>query len=109
MGRETPELLAETMFSKIEIAILRDFAIERRVELPPEDGAAAPPMSLGGAILLIARLGGYLNRKNDAPPGHQVIWEGYTRLATVAQAMERAVKIGDKNNLYSIISSVQSD
>ena len=109
MGRETPELLAETMFSKIEIAILRDFAIERRIEPPPGDGAAAPPMSLGGAILLIARLGGYLNRKSDAPPGHQVIWEGYARLAAVAQAMERAVKIGDKNNLYSIISPVKSD
>ena len=109
MGRATPELLAETMFSKIEIAILRDFAIERRIEPPPGDGAAAPPMSLGGAILLIARLGGYLNRKSDAPPGHQVIWEGYTRLAAVAQAMERAVKIGDKNNLYSIISSVKAD
>ena len=109
MGRETPELLAETMFSKIEIAILRDFAIERRIEPPPGDGAAAPPMSLGGAILLIARLGGYLNRKSDAPPGHQVIWEGYTPPAAVAQAMERAVKIGDKNNLYSIISSVKAD
>ena len=28
----------------------------------------------------VARLGGYLNRKNDGPPGHQVVWEGYARM-----------------------------
>ncbi|WP_084590852.1 IS4 family transposase [Desulfonatronovibrio magnus] len=35
------------------------------------------PYELGEAVRLVARLGGYLGRKNDLPPGHQVIWEGY--------------------------------
>ncbi len=120
LGRETAELLAKTMFSKVEIAVLCDFAIERGIALPstavqPGDraptavakGREVPPLSLGCAILLIARLGGYLNRKHDAPPGHQVIWEGYTRLAVATQAMERLIKNGEESPLYNWIRSVE--
>ena len=39
-----------------------------------------PPESLGEAVRLVARIGGYLGRKNDAPPGHQIIWQGYIAL-----------------------------
>ena len=28
----------------------------------------------------LARLGGHQNRKNDHPPGWQVLWEGWTEL-----------------------------
>jgi hypothetical protein len=42
-----------------------------------------PPLFLGDAVRLVAKLGGYLGRKNDPPPGHQIIWQGYT----VLQAM----------------------
>ena len=34
-------------------------------------------MLLGEAVILIAKIGGYLNRKNDPPPGHQILWHGY--------------------------------
>jgi hypothetical protein len=34
-------------------------------------------MLLGEAVTLIAKIGGYLNRKNDPPPGHQILWHGY--------------------------------
>ncbi len=36
-----------------------------------------PPENLGTAVKLVARMGGYLDRTNDPPPGHQVIWRGY--------------------------------
>ena len=29
---------------------------------------------------LVARIGGYLGRNNDPPPGHQLIWQGYAAL-----------------------------
>ena len=32
-----------------------------------------PPKDLGEAVILIAMIGGYLNRKNDPPPGHQIL------------------------------------
>lgn len=31
-------------------------------------------------LLVIAKLGGYLGRKNDWPPGNIVIWRGIRRL-----------------------------
>ena len=37
-----------------------------------------PPTLLGDAVLLVAAIGGYLGRKNDPPPGHQLLWLGYT-------------------------------
>jgi len=37
-------------------------------------------VTVGDAVNLVARLGGYLDRKNDLPPGHQVMWNGYAAL-----------------------------
>lgn len=43
------------------------------------------PPSLGQAILWIAKLGGYLARKNDRPPGATVLWRGFLALHESAQ------------------------
>ena len=69
LGRDTPELPADTLFTEIELAALEDFAQDRR-QLPPDN--------LGRAVLTLAMLGGYLNykRKQYAVPGHKVMWEG---------------------------------
>ena len=44
--------------------------------------------NLASAILLVARMGGYMNRKHDPPPGHTVVWRGYGRLQIRAVAYE---------------------
>ena len=36
-------------------------------------------LSVGDAIIVIAQLGGYLNRKCDVHPGFECMWKGYTR------------------------------
>lgn len=36
--------------------------------------------SLGLSITLLAKMGGYLGRKNDSPPGPKAIWKGITKL-----------------------------
>ena len=41
-------------------------------------------MLLGEAVRLVARIGGYLGRNNDPPPGHQLIWQGYAALQLMA-------------------------
>ena len=106
MGRHTPELAAEKMFSHSELAMLIDYAGELGLGLESQRQVAGIPdlaaVSLGEALLLVARLGGYLNRKHDAPPGHQVVWEGYMRMATGAQTMERIVKRGDESALHAL-------
>ena len=107
LGRETPELPATVMFSEAEIVVLRDFAAVRKIKGPAGDSDI--PLSLGSAVLLIACLGGYLNRKNDTPPGHQILWEGYTRLNIGAQTLERAKEVGEKSGVARYISAVIND
>jgi hypothetical protein len=71
LGRETPELPAELMFSDIELTVLGAFARTRRLPAPT---------TLGEAVRMVARLGGYLARTRDPPPGHQLMWYGYATL-----------------------------
>jgi len=71
LGRETPNLPAEVLFSDLQLQVLHAFARKRK--LPP-------PALLGDAVRLTARLGGYMGRTHDPPPGHQLMWKGYTRL-----------------------------
>ena len=40
----------------------------------------ATPLSLGEAVLWIAKLGGFLARKSDGEPGPQVLWRGFQHL-----------------------------
>lgn len=68
IGRETPELPAELLFSEIELRTLHAYAIKKKLK---------PPLLLGEAVRLVAKIGGYLGRKNDPPPGHQLLWHGY--------------------------------
>ena len=46
MGRETPELPAETLFSDIEIKALSDFASDRKLPQPGDLGRRGPPCGL---------------------------------------------------------------
>jgi len=39
-----------------------------------------PPTQLGDAVRIVALIGGYLGRKKDPPPGHQIMWQGYSHL-----------------------------
>lgn len=39
--------------------------------------------TLGAYLIKLARLGGYLARANDPPPGNMVIWRGLSRLADI--------------------------
>jgi len=71
LGRETPGLPAEVLFSDVELQTLKAYAKKKRLN---------PPEFLGEAVRLVAKIGGYLGRKNDPPPGHQIIWQGYTAL-----------------------------
>jgi hypothetical protein len=69
LGRETPELPAEVLFSDIELRTLKAYA---------KKNGLTPPSLLGEAVRLVAKIGGYLGRNNDPPPGYQLLWQGYT-------------------------------
>jgi len=78
MGREYPDMSCETIFDPSEWKPAR-MAAHR--ESPP---ATAPP--LGKMMRLIAQLGGYVNRKNAAPPGTQTLWLGLQRMRDLSMA-----------------------
>jgi hypothetical protein len=69
LGRETPELPPEVFFSDHEIEVLAAYAQKRK---------HPPPDTLGAATFLVAKMGGYMARKHDPRPGHQIMWRGYT-------------------------------
>ena len=52
------------------------------------------PKYLHEYISLLARLGGYLNRKNDPPPGNKIIWRGFNKLFELQQGFRLAQKCG---------------
>jgi len=51
---------------------------------PDRSDRAAPPQTLSNYIVKLARLGGYLARTNDPPPGNIVMWRGLARLTDIA-------------------------
>ena len=40
--------------------------------------------------MLVAKLGGYLGRTRDPPPGHELMWKGYRRLQDFCEAFAMA-------------------
>ena len=55
-----------------------------------------PTKSLSTYLIKIARLGGYLARSSDPPPGNTVIWRGLSRLVDIQLGfMLRAQLVGN--------------
>ncbi len=52
------------------------------------------PVVLQDYIYLLARMGGYLARKSDPPPGNTVIWRGLSKLYDIRKGFELA-DVGD--------------
>jgi hypothetical protein len=78
LGREVPNLKAETLFSDLEIRVMRLYANKKRLPIPT---------NLGEAVRLVARLGGYLNRGHGPPPGAEVLWRGTIYLTALCDGV----------------------
>ena len=51
--------------------------------------------SLPSYIIKVARLGGYLARANDPPPGNTVMWRGLARLTDIELGFDLAKNVGN--------------
>jgi len=80
LRREEPELPASVVLSDIEIEVVNTFAKKAR--------HLKPGTHLGDTVMLVARLGGYLGRAHDPPPGHVVMWRGLVKLQTMCEGYE---------------------
>jgi hypothetical protein len=75
LNRSAPDALPTLALTATEIAVL-----DRLVNDKPE----ARRKTLSHYLTKIARLGGYLARANDPPPGNTVMWRGLSRLTDIA-------------------------
>ena len=86
LGRAVSNLAPEVIFTEAEMTMLRLYSRKYRLmELT----------DLSSAILLVAMMGGYMNRKQDPPPEHTVLWHGYGNLQIRAIAYEEIDRFYD--------------
>lgn len=73
--RSAPDTPPETVFTPLEIRLLD--------ELKKDKPGALSKRTLSTYLIKVAKLGGYLARGNDPPPGNMVIWRGFSRLVDI--------------------------
>ncbi len=83
LNRESTKLPMELVLSEMEIKILN--------HLKPD--LKSTPNSLSKYLLKIAKLGGYLARSSDPPPGNAVMWRGMQRLTEIQIGVEIGMQL----------------
>ncbi len=84
LSREVPDLPCTVFFDEWEVTVLEALEEQRR-KAPLES-----PLTLVEAITSMARLGGYLARRSDPPPGAKVLWKGLIRLSGMVEGYRLA-------------------
>jgi len=76
LGRRTPDLPCSIFFEEEEWKALS--AYHHRQPTPPEEEP-----TLGTAMRMVAKIGGFLGRKGDGNPGATVLWRGLDKLGFI--------------------------
>ena len=76
MNRTMPDATPELALTPTEIYLLDELLKDGRREHPSDP-------SLSSYLTKLARLGGYLARAKDPPPGNTVLWRGLARLTDI--------------------------
>jgi hypothetical protein len=74
LNRTAPTASPRLVFTPLEIRLLDQLV---------KDKASSPAPTLSHYLTKIARLGGYLARAKDPPPGNMVMWRGLSRLTDI--------------------------
>jgi hypothetical protein len=82
LARTDPAISPTAAFTDVEIEVLD--------RLSPTTTFEILPRRLSHYMTALAKLGGYLARKGDPPPGNTVMWRGINRLADVVLGMQIA-------------------
>lgn len=85
LKRTLPNEKPEIALTKQEMKIL-----DRLVPHQPTD----KDRDLAAYLTEVARLGGYLARANDGPPGNAIMWRGVSRLTDIELGYELAKRCG---------------
>jgi len=82
LGRVNSEMSAGEVFEEAEWKSVYKIAVNGKKALPRK------PPKLGEFIIMVATLGGYIDRKGAEPPGVKVMWKGMSRMIDFAIAWE---------------------
>jgi hypothetical protein len=88
LNRSSTHLPPNTVFSDTECQLLDQLVPDR-----PKD--RSQKRSLSFYITKVARLGGYLARSSDPPPGNIVMWRGLSRLTDLMLGFDAAKDVGN--------------
>lgn len=86
INRAAPEAPATLALTPIEIELLD------KLRPPPRTKVDHSKPSVTSCLIQLARLGGYLARASDPPPGNTVIWRGMARLTDIELGSKLWVK-----------------
>jgi hypothetical protein len=86
LNRSSPAASPALALTEAEIGLL-DHLVKDRDQKPLRR------RTLSHYLIKIARLGGYLARANDPPPGNTVMWRGMSRLTDIALGATVGVKL----------------
>ena len=73
LQRAEPDLPPTVALDSTEIYLLDEL-------IKPTPGKSHGKATISDYVVKIARLGGYLNRASDPPPGNMVMWRGMSKL-----------------------------
>ena len=88
LNRSTSDAPTSIAFTDTECQLL-DHLVPDRAQNRPQN------KSLSSYIIKVARLGGYLARASDPPPGNIVMWRGLSRLTDIVLGFEAARFVGN--------------
>jgi hypothetical protein len=86
LNRMTQSAKPTLAFTHLEIDLLNRLAADRQ-----SAGVRRSP-TIQSCLRQLARLGGYLDRARDPPPGNTVIWRGMSRLSDIAFGFQLAAQ-----------------
>ena len=86
VNRVSPDLPASLVFTETEVKLL-----EHLVPMKQE----SRQRTVGRFLIRLARLGGYLDRTKDPPPGNMVLWRGMARLTDIHLGFSLARIVGN--------------
>ncbi len=78
-AREDPDASCEKYFSMSEWVPV--YLVHHKAKEIP-----STPPTISEFMLIVARLGGYINRKGQGPPGSMTMWRGTRRMDTLVEA-----------------------
>jgi len=86
LNRMTQSAKPTLAFTHLEIDLLNRLAADR------QSNAGRRSPTIQSCLRQLARLGGYLDRARDPPPGNTVIWRGKSRLSDIAFGFQLAAQ-----------------